>query len=111
MAANQEPVHQEAYPQIPDYVVRGRLGRGGAGNVYRAASAQMDNSPSAFAVKVYSGDGRRDAREHFDRETHILRMVQGHPGIVRLHESLFEPLAIVMPRYGRDLYTHVLASS
>eukprot|EP00928_Gymnodinium_smaydae_P053421 TRINITY_DN37411_c0_g1_i1.p1 TRINITY_DN37411_c0_g1~~TRINITY_DN37411_c0_g1_i1.p1 ORF type:complete len:379 (-),score=46.93 TRINITY_DN37411_c0_g1_i1:271-1407(-) len=99
----------EEHPRIKGYVLQDRLGDGGSGNVYWATKLETDTQED-FAVKVYSSGNNEDKQRHFDRETRMLKMVAGHPNVVALHACLSEPMAILMPRYGRDLHRHVQES-
>lgn len=69
--------------EIGRYRIVALIGRGGSGEVYRAA-----RSDGAFdqdvALKIVRDEGRHDAR--FRRERNILGRL-GHPGIARIHDG------------------------
>lgn len=66
------------------YVVRGRLGRGGMGEVFLAHDPELDR---AVAVKVIRETAERsaEARARFQREAQVLARLN-HPNVVAVHD-------------------------
>ncbi len=72
--------------QIGRYAVRGEIGRGGMGVVYRAHDAALDRD---VAIKMIHGSGptmEPDERERFIREARVCARLR-HPNIVGVHEA------------------------
>ena len=67
--------------KIGDWVLTGKLGRGGMGTVYRAHNVLAERIEAA--VKVVHPDATDDFRERFIREVEALERLE-HPAIVRV---------------------------
>ncbi len=72
--------------RIGPYQLRGRLGAGAAGVVFRAWDARLDRE---VAIKLLLGDGATDhRRRRFEREARALAKVR-HPNVVGVHAAGF----------------------
>eukprot|EP00928_Gymnodinium_smaydae_P011234 TRINITY_DN14172_c0_g1_i1.p1 TRINITY_DN14172_c0_g1~~TRINITY_DN14172_c0_g1_i1.p1 ORF type:complete len:409 (+),score=53.84 TRINITY_DN14172_c0_g1_i1:63-1289(+) len=107
-------VASPAHPSIEGYAIRGTLGYGRYGRVYRAIKEEVlaeDHVVAEFAIKAYSvdedGHNSEDRERRYLREVHFLKLVQGHANVVALHASVDTAKAIVMSLYTRDLHALV----
>jgi serine/threonine protein kinase len=98
-------------PDLPDvkkgdfalagYEVREAIGRGAFATVYRARDEAFQRD---VAIKVLEVALDEDVLARFDRERHALGAASGHPSIVTVHASGFDPTGrpyLVMELMGR----------
>ncbi len=71
-------------PDIPGYLVLGRLGQGGMGVVYKAQQTSL-NRPVALKMILTGKDARREHLVRFQIEAEALASLQ-HPNIVQIYE-------------------------
>jgi DNA-binding NtrC family response regulator len=85
---------------IPGYKDISILGEGGFSTVYKATDVRTDE---VKAIKVPKGDGTLNS------EIAVLRLLEGHPGIVPLETviAVGERTAMVMPYVGHSLKWHI----
>ena len=74
-----------AIPEIPGYRIRGQLGHGGMGVVYRAEQISVGRE---VALKVLAGDRAHDSRfaERFLREARVAAGIN-HPHVVTVYDA------------------------
>ncbi len=71
------------YPEIPGYEIRGVLGRGGMGIVYRAWQAELKR-PVALKMLIAGALASPDAAARFRVEVEAMARLR-HPNIVQIH--------------------------
>jgi eukaryotic-like serine/threonine-protein kinase len=71
-------------PPVPGYEIRGLLGRGGMGVVYRALQTRA-NRPVALKMILGEGQGRPDHMERFRIEAESVARLR-HPNVVQIYE-------------------------
>src|SRR5262249_31259820 len=71
-------------PTIPGYEIRGELGRGGMGVVYRARQIKADRIV-ALKLMLHTEHAGSSARARFDTEAQAVARLQ-HPNIVQVFE-------------------------
>ena len=74
-----------ALPEVPGYEVRGELGRGGMGVVYRAWHLRL-NRPVALKMLLAGPCARPDELERFLREAEAVAALH-HPNIVPVYDA------------------------
>ena len=82
----QPPSPEELQRDFPQYEIRGILGRGGMGAVYKGWQRNLDRFVAIKILPPDLDDGVSDFTERFKREAKAMAHLQ-HPGIVTVHDA------------------------
>jgi len=94
----------ESFPQVPGYVVTGKLGSGSDSEVFKC---RKKNSKKTLAVKIITKNQGAERLERSRKEVEVLSLLQHHPHIIRMHEwfETDDALYIVLENAeGGDLF-------
>src|SRR5438045_8113025 len=82
----QPPLPEELQGDFPQYEIRGILGRGGMGAVYKGWQRNLDRFVAIKILPPGLDDGISDFPERFKREAKAMAHLR-HPGIVAVHDA------------------------
>ena len=82
----QPPLPEELQRDFPQYEIRGILGRGGMGAVYKGWQKSLDRFVAIKILPPGFDDGVSDFSERFKREAKAMAHLK-HPGIVAVHDA------------------------
>lgn len=82
----QLPAPEELQHEFPQYEIRGILGRGGMGGVYRGWQKSLQRSVAIKILPPGIDDGGMDFAERFQQEARAMAKFK-HPGIVTVHDA------------------------
>ncbi len=82
----QPPSPEELQRDFPEYEIRGILGRGGMGAVYKGWQRSLDRFVAIKILPPNLDDGISDFTERFKREAKAMAHLR-HPGIVAVHDA------------------------
>ncbi len=82
----QPPSPEELQHEFPQYEIRGILGRGGMGAVYRGWQKSLQRSVAIKMLPPGIDDGGMDFAERFQQEARAMAKFK-HPGIVTVHDA------------------------
>ena len=82
----QPPPPEELQRDFPEYEIRGILGRGGMGAVYKGWQRNLDRFVAIKILPPNLDDGVSDFTERFKREAKAMAHLR-HPGIVAVHDA------------------------
>jgi len=82
----QPPSPEELQRDFPQYEIRGILGRGGMGAVYKGWQRSLDRFVAIKILPPDIEDGISDFTERFKREAKAMAQLK-HPGIVAVHDA------------------------
>ncbi len=82
----QPPLPEELQRDFPQYEIRGILGRGGMGAVYKGWQKSLDRFVAIKILPPGFDDGVSDFSERFKREAKAMAQLK-HPGIVAVHDA------------------------
>ena len=82
----QPPLPEELQCDFPQYEMRGILGRGGMGAVYKGWQKSLDRFVAIKILPPGFDDGVSDFTERFKREAKAMAHLK-HPGIVAVHDA------------------------
>ncbi|MEO6741719.1 MAG: bifunctional serine/threonine-protein kinase/formylglycine-generating enzyme family protein [Chthoniobacteraceae bacterium] len=82
----QPPSPEEFQRDFPQYEIRGILGRGGMGAVYKGWQKSLDRSVAIKILPPGFNDGISDFTERFKREAKAMAHLK-HPGIVAVYDA------------------------
>ena len=82
----QPPLPEELQHDFPQYEIRGILGRGGMGAVYKAWQKNLDRFVAIKILQPGLDDGIAGFTERFKREAKAMAQLK-HPGIVAVYDA------------------------
>jgi serine/threonine protein kinase len=88
------PTPEELQQDFPQYEIRGILGRGGMGAVYKGWQRSLDRLVAIKILPPGLDDGVSDFSERFKREAKAMAHLK-HPGIVAVHDAGTTPSGLL----------------